>query len=97
MGEQQVDLAAKLAARRQPTSRLSRALAHGAQLAPVLGKKREDKIRLTQLRLIEHDCHGPICPAARHAHSAPAACFVAIRRRRNRAGESRGHPRANSA
>lgn len=73
MRQEQVDLAAQLAARRQPASRLASSLGNGANLPPVLPHQREDEVGLLELGLIEHD--GLRAIRATTGHDAPRAGY----------------------
>lgn len=71
MRQEQVDLAAQLAARRQPAPRLAGALGDGANLPPVLPRQREDEVGLLEFGLIEHDGLRAIRAATGHGSSRP--------------------------
>ncbi len=71
MRQEQVDLAAQLAARRQPAPRLAGSLGDCADLPPVLPHQREDEIGLLELGLIEHDSLRAIRATTGHGRSRP--------------------------
>lgn len=74
MRQEQVDLAAQLAARRQPASRLASALGGGANLPAVLPHQREDEVCLLEFGLVEHDGLSAIRAATGHdPYSSSAA------------------------
>ena len=64
--QQKVVLAKKLHASRQLAAGLSRALRHGASLAAIGLKEREDEVALPQLRAVDDYGRGMACASARH-------------------------------
>lgn len=76
MRKQHIDGTEQLAARRQPPAGLTRTLCHGTNLPTPLVKHRQDQVGLFELRLVEDEHLGAICPGACHACRAPLVLGV---------------------